>query len=298
MVVSTEPTRALASQHTLVRLVTIYSLTALAFAAWIWFELPASASPFWLAAAVLLALVTAVCAGRTAARALAAMPYRKRPSISARGIGMLAAVVLVAIPIAVAKFVYPKSWPTSVDAAVSKLHDELDREQERDLAYMAYDDLAGLQGTLGADIRSRFGLNTRNFRLAYDCDPEYMHPHTCASVIISRLWKRVRAELPPAERQALEALESGMDRVRLGSERFEDVPLAELVAFFNEAVRTQLPQSTQFTIVCDPADADERISTAWHVMGTLSLREALGVFTENGSWRVRKDPPNLVIERS
>src|SRR5690606_41632155 len=90
---------------------------------------------FWLAAAVLLALVTAVCAGRTAARTLAAMPYRKRPSISARGIGMLAAVVLVAIPIAVAKFVYPKSWPTSVDAAVSKLHDELDREQERDLAY-------------------------------------------------------------------------------------------------------------------------------------------------------------------
>ena len=298
MTVTAEPTRALGGRHTLVRLSTIYLLTALALAAWIWFELPDSASAFWLAAAVLLALLTAVCAGRTAAQALAAMPYRKRPSIGARGIGMLTAVVLVAIPIAIAKFVYPKSWPTSVDAAVSKLHSELNAEQERDLAYMGYDDLASLQGTLGAEVRSRFGLNSRNFRLAYDCDPEYMHPHTCASIIISRLWKKVRADLPSAERQALEALESGMDRVRLSSEQFENVPLAELVAFFNDAVHTQLPQPAQLTVVCDSADADERISTGWHVMGTLSLREALGVFTESGSWRVRKDPPNLVIERS
>lgn len=274
----------------------MYCAGIVALASATWFELPEWLTSTLLAVDLVLALLVAICAGRTATLALAGMPYRRRPSITGRGIGMLALVVLGAVAIAIAMFVYPRTWPTSVDDAVAMLSAELDPQRERALAYMGYDELAELQDTFGASIRQRFGLNSRNFRLAYDCDPEYMHPHTCSSIIISRLWKHVRAALPDEERAALETLEANLDRVRLRSEQFDDVPLADLVAFFNDAIRAQLPADAQLTIVHDPRFSDDRVSTAWHVMDTLSLREALEVFTSQGHWLVIKDPPNLVIQ--
>ncbi len=210
---------------------------------------------------------------------------------------MLVLVVLALVSVAIAFFVYPRSWPTRVEEAVAILSSQMDAKSKRELVYMGYDELATLQDTLGASLRRQFGLNTRNFRLAYDCDPEYIHPRSCSSIIISRLWKQLRAELPPAERLPLETLEAGMDRVRLGSQQFQDVPLQEIVGFFNDAIRAQLPKEAQFMVVYDPAQADLRVSTAWHIMGTISLREALDVLAEQGGWRIRKDPPNVVVER-
>lgn len=290
--------QVLPDTRALKRLAASYFASVAALAGAIWFELPGWVAFALLGLALALTVVVSISTGRTVARWRASMPYRKRPSITGRGAGMLALVVLGLIPFAIAKFVYPRSWPTNVEDAVALLSVQLDERSERDLAYMGYDDLAKLQDTLGASLRARFGLSTRNFRLAYDCDAEYINPYSCSSIIISRLWKKVRADLPAAERASLEALESGMNRVRLGSKRFEYVPLEELVAFFNDAIRAQLPRETQFTVVCDPKQANDRLSIAWHAMGTISLREALTVLEAGGEWRARKDPPNLVIERS
>lgn len=288
----------LSSAPALKRLAAAYLTAILALTATIWFEGPAWIATALLVIAVALTLPLAISAGRNVDRWRESFDYRERPAFTGRGAGMLTLVVLGLLPFAIAKFVYPRSWPTNVQDAVIVLGAQLDAQSERDLAYMGYDDLAKLQNTLGASVRAQFGLNTRNFRLAYDCDAEYMHPHTCSSIIISRLWKKVRADLPAAERAGLETLESGMDRVRLGSEQFDNVPLQELAAFFNDAIRTQLAPAAQFEVVHDSARADDRLSVAWRAMGTISLREALTVLEEGGEWRVRKDPPNLVIERS
>ncbi len=288
----------LSGTSVLKRLAASYLATIVALAGSIWFELPKWTASAFLVIAVALTLFLAISAGQSLARWQASLDRRERPALTGRGAGMLTLVVLGLIPFAIAKFVYPRSWPTNVQDAVAMLSAQLDAQSEHDLAYMGYDELANLQSTLGASVRDRFGLNTRNFRLAYDCDAEYMHPHTCASIIISRLWKKVRADLPASERAALEALESGMDRVRLESERFENVPLQELVTFFNDAIRAQLVPDAQFKVVGDPARANDRLSVAWRAMGTISLREALTVLEDGGEWRARKDPPNLVIERS
>lgn len=290
--------KRLAEKSALEKLGAGYLAAIVALTGAIWFELPEWTSSVFLVLAVALTPFLAISAGQSLARWQASLDRRERPSLTGRGAGMLTLVVLGLIPFAIAKFVYPRSWPTNVADAVAMLSTQLDAQAERDLAYMGYDELANLQSTLGASVRDRFGLNTRNFRLAYDCDAEYMHPHTCASIIISRLWKKVRADLPASERAALESLESGMDRVRLESERFENVPLQELVAFFNDAIRAQLAPEAQFEVVNDPARSNDRLSVAWRAMGTISLREALTVLEDGGEWRARKDPPNLVIERS
>ncbi len=290
--------RRLSGQPTLMRLAAMYCAAIVALVGAIWFAAPDSLSSVLFIAALVFAVLTAICAGRTVAHSQASIDYLDRSSISGRGTGALTLAALSLVAIACAKFVYPQSWPTSVEEAVASLAAQLDAPSKRDLAYMAYDDLMGIQDRLGAEIREQFGLDRRNDRLLHDCDPEYIDPHSCSSIIISRLWKKLRADLPQTERESLEALEDRMERVRLSSEHFQDAPLEKLVAFFNDAIRAQLPDDARFRIIHDPAQAQERVSTSWQIMGTISLREALGMLTAKGQWRVRKKPPNLILERT
>lgn len=288
----------MSGRRTLKRLIAYYIGALLALAGAIWFELPQVFAYLSFATVQLLALIAAVSAGRTVADEHAALPYLKRPEISGRGAGALTWTVLALLAVACAYFVYPRSWPTSVEEAVEILSARLDEERKEEIGYMGYDDLDELELEFGAAIRAEFGLDRRNFRLAYDCDREYMHPHTCATRILSQLWKTLRNELPLAEQAALEVLERNMELVRLESERFDDVPLHELVTFFNEAIRTQRPNGEPFTVKHDPADAAAPVSVSWHAMGTISLREALDVLEQQGEWQVRKVPPDLIIERA
>ncbi len=288
--------RRLSAHETLKGLAAGYLAAIVALVIAIWFELPSWLRPALLVLAIVLALLTAISASRTLADYYASLPYRKRPALTSRSAGALTFVLSSLIAIACAYFVYPRSWPTSVDDAVAELMEELDSSTQREIAYMSYDDLARLQSTLGASLREQFGLNQRNFRLAHDCDAEYMNPHTCSSIVLSRLWKKLREELPGPERAALERLETSMERVRLDSKEFHDVPLEQFAAALNDAIRAQLPEHAELAIVHDAALAPTRLSTSWHAMGTISLREALALLEEGGDWRVRKDPPNLVVE--
>lgn len=289
--------RALSGRDTLRWLMAISLGTIVLLAGAIWFEMPRWIASTLFFASLALALITGICAGRTVAASHAALPWRKRPGFSGRGVGVLVLVALGSLAFACSKFVYPRSWPTNVQGAVAILSEQLDETSARALAYMSYDDLGAVQDTLGASVREQFGLNERNARLAYDCDPEYMNPHACSSIIISRLWKKLRAELSERERVPLEALEKKMEQVRLPSKQFDNVPLEELADFFNDAIRAQLPQQARFEVLHDAEQGETRVSTAWHAMDTISLREALGVLEQGGHWRVRKAPPNLVIER-
>lgn len=211
---------------------------------------------------------------------------------------MLAFVALASLTMACAKLIYPRSWPTSVEDALALLDEQVGAAGRQELAYMGYDDLADLNEQWSASIPQRFGLLDGNARLLKDCDPEYIHAATCASVIISRFWKKVRAELPAPEREALEALEAKMERVRFKSQRFDHTPLKEVVAFFSESVRAQLPEDARFEIRYDPKYADDPVSAAWRVMDSISLREALGNLAAATHWRVRKAPPDLVLEEA
>lgn len=290
--------RRLSGREPLKQLSAVYAAAILLLAATIWFEFPTWLTPPLLAVALVFAVLTAISIGITLAEEHAQLPYTKRPTFSGRTAGALTFVALTLIAIACAYFVYPRSWPTSVEEAIAILSSQLDADARREIAYLSYDQSARLQDTLGVSVREQFGLNRKNFRLAYDCDAEYMNPHTCASIIISRLWKKAREELPPAEREALERMEKQMERVRLKSQHFDDAPLEELARYFNAEIRRQLADDAQLAVTYDRELAREPVSTAWHAIDTISLAEALGVLEQGGSWRVRKEPPQLVLERS
>jgi hypothetical protein len=283
-------------RRTLIVLIASYFAILIALGSAIWFELPNVAASALLIAGLIVAVIVAVRAGRWVARSHASIPFRLRPSLSGRTVGVLALVTLASLAIACAKLIYPRSWPTTVNDALAILDEQVDAETKKELAYMAYDELIDLKHGWATSIRDRFGLASRNNRLLHDCDPEYRHPDSCASVIISRFWKRVRAAMPSAERLPLEALEEKMERVRVKSQQFKQQPLKEVVAFFNEAIRTQLPDSARFTIRYEPPYADEPVSASWHVMDNISLREALGIVTANTKFKVQKAPPDLLIE--
>lgn len=290
--------RRLSGQGTLSGLIIAYLAAVVSLAGAIWLEWPEWAASVLLTAALAPALLAAVCAGRTFTDWQASISYRERTSTSARSVSVLTFIALSALPIACTKLIYPRSWPTTVEEAVAILSDQLDTQSERDLAYMGYDDLTDVQQTLGVSVREQFGLNRRNAKLLHDCNPEYIDSNSCSMHIILRLWRKVRAELPPSRRLPLEALEKSMERVRFESEKFERVPIRELADFFNKAIRAQLPQDASFAIIHDPAQGDRSVSVSWRAMGTISLREALGVLEEGGRWNVRKAPPNLVLERT
>jgi hypothetical protein len=290
-------TRPLSGRSLLKRLVVVHLILLVVLAATLRFEAPAWISIPLLIAASALALVAAVCAGRTATDAFLAMTVRKRPKIPPRDVGALMLVALGALTWAVARWVYPQSWPTNVNDAVAAAYTSLDQDTVREMSYMNYSELAGMQNTLGATLRERFGLTRHNTTLLHACDPDYRSARSCSMLILSRVWRQIRAEMPEQERAALEQIESSMERVRLKSEKFNDIPLRELVDFFNHAIRAQREPESQFELVADAAAAEQRISIWWYAMGTISLREALEVLVEDGQWELRKEPPRLVVQR-
>lgn len=291
-------TRPLSGRSLLKRLVVADLVLLVVLALALRFEAPGWLSTALLFTACAVALTAAICAGRTAADHFATLPVRKRPKIPPRDIGMLTLVALGALTWAVARWVYPQSWPTNVDDAVAAAYASLDEQAMRTISVMGYDELTSLQNTLGASLRERFGLTRHNTTLLHACDPEYRNARSCSMLFLSRLWRRIRAEMPERERHALEQIESSMERVRLKRATFENITLNELVDFFNERIRAQTAPESQFAIVADPADAAERISIRWYAMDTIALREALEVLVADGSWQLRKEPPVLVIYRS
>jgi hypothetical protein len=286
----------LSARRGLIALTAIYVVVCVALGCAIWFESPTMVAQGLLGAALVIALLTAICAGRAVAHSQALVLVRERPSISGRGAGMLTFVALASLAMACNYFITARSWPTTVEKALAMLDEQLDADSKRELAYTGYDDLADLQATVGASIRDRFGLTRGNERLLRDCDREYMQPDVCSSVILSRYWKKLRAGLPAAERLPLEALEAKMERVRLKSHEFRQASLQDVVAFFNETIRAQLPEDARFAIRFDAAYADTPVSVAWHAMGDASLREVLAHMAASTNQRVRKAPPDLLVE--
>lgn len=277
-------------------LLAAYCAALIAWAAFTWFEAPMAIRQGFLVASVLLAALAAICAGRVVTKAQAHIPVRERPSFNGRDAGVLTFVGLALLVFAGTKTIFPRSWPLSVDKALGMLDEELDEETERSIAYLGYDDLNDLQEGLGQRIRERFGMLEGNYKLMRDCDPDYVLPSVCSSVILSRFWKKVRAKLPPEERLPLEALEKGMSRVRFQRHSFHDRPLEEVIAYFNEAIRKQLPEPSHFTIHFEEADAQRPVSVSWCDLASISLAEALWRLSANTSLKVIKTPPDVRLE--
>lgn len=286
----------LSNRRTLNRSIAGYFAVLIALGCAIWFELPSVIASGLLAAALTLALFIAVRVGHSVARTHASIPFALRPSLTARSAGVLVFVALAPLAIACSQFIYPRSWPTTVEEALAILDAQVDTKAKRQLAYTGFDDLTDLDQGWKRSIRNDFGLWDRNNRLLNRCDPEYKNPDSCASTITSRFWRRARAELPAGERLALETLEANMERVRVKSEQFEQQPLQEIVAYFNDAIDAQLAENARFAIRYDSAYANKPVSAAWHVMDNISLREALGIVATSNRFKLRKAPPDLFIE--
>jgi hypothetical protein len=289
--------RRLSGRLTLIALIATYVAALVGFGCAIWFEWPARITLGLQVATWIVTVLAAICTGRTVERWQESQAFRERSSISGRGAGMLVFVALASLAVACAKLIAPRSWPSSVEQALAMLDAQSDAAKRRQLAYMAYDELAELHDGWGASIRDQFGMSKGNDQLLRDCDREYVHPDICSTVIISRYWKKVRAELPAVERVPLQALETKMERVRLKPHVFKQQPLREVVAFFNEAIQAQLAADARFTIRFDPAQADDLVSVSWHELQPISLREALGRLAAESHLRVSKQPPDLMLQR-
>ena len=80
--------------------------------------------------------------------------------------------------------------PKTVDQAVDRLLDNLDRQSVQRLRDMNEDDLALLHFDLGMGIRNSFGLWTGNKQLLRDCGND--NAHIASGIILARLLERVR----------------------------------------------------------------------------------------------------------
>ena len=85
--------------------------------------------------------------------------------------------------------------PKTVDEAVQRLMSDLSLKDKNTIANMDEGDLINLHFSLGLSIRNRF-LYPRNEQLLESCrfvsKDKYLHWDEAASVIIRKLWKRLR----------------------------------------------------------------------------------------------------------
>jgi len=154
-----------------------------------------------------------------------------------------------------------KDWPLSVDAAVGQLRDETSEENRRKIAYLHSDEVGVLYITSGMAILNDFGLVKGNWWLQRDCNKEstesHDDPEECSEIIIEHLHARLRSELPAAERDALNLLQTRLNHVQLPEKVFADAPLSEIAAWLQAQVDSQLEPAERFQIRLDPW-------AAWH----------------------------------
>jgi hypothetical protein len=184
-------------------------------------------------------------------------------------------------------------WPLTVDGAVTEVYSWLDAGERRDLAYLHGSQIIGLHFGMGMGIRNGLGMWDGNAWLVRNCGKGSSSPDDCSQVILEALRMRLRAELPEAERKAVELLDSRIDRVRVPARAFEKAPVAEVIAHLQAAIDSQLPENDRFRIELDPGSVGE---FTYSQMGAVGLAEWLvGLNTHSGG-SVEKYPPNLRVE--
>jgi hypothetical protein len=86
-------------------------------------------------------------------------------------------------------------WPGSVDQAVKILMRRISSQDKKYIKSLAYDRLITLYHTLGAYIRSAFGLWHNNEALLESCreiNPNAIHPDDASMVIIKAFWSKLQ----------------------------------------------------------------------------------------------------------
>jgi hypothetical protein len=183
-----------------------------------------------------------------------------------------------------------KAHPQTVREAVEVVRGWLDEENRRELAYMAEDDLILLHHGLGMGLRNGLGLWGDNPRLLADCGK--VHPDDCSSIIIGALHRRLRAELPEAERSRVDTLNRSLDEVALPALRDNIATLAELASWLQAQIDSQLPVGRRFQVRYSAQDATAAIDMEPREAGTLG--ELVGGAGFLGL-DVIKQPPDLLI---
>lgn len=257
-----------------------------------WMEAVLPVSLGLIAFVVGAALLAGVVVGRSASRRQASSHYMRTRGISGRNAGALAGAATLAAAAAATLLIPPRSWPSSVDGAVTAAMAVIEDAELKSIAYLGKEDLASMHFGLGLWIRNNFGLWGGNWRLMSDCGES--HPDSCSGVIIDRLWNRLRSELPGAERAGLELLEEQMARVSPLRLDFHEAGALDVAAAINDAVARDLPGPDRFVVRVDPELAGQRIS--WTDPDESEFPFALTRLGANTSITIRKAPPDLVLE--
>jgi uncharacterized protein DUF6794 len=219
-----------------------------------------------------------------------------RPLMSGRFRGVMTSFVICILLFVSGRLVLPRSWPTSIEGAVTTLEATLDADARQRLAELGPYDLRFLHSTMGAWIAEHFGLAHGNYRLHADCGfGDYIDPDSCTSLVIETLWKKLRAELPAQQRAALEVLEARMEAVVVPPFDFRRTPLEEVGRFFNRNISQRLTDASMFEVMVAPKDAQSEVT--WRETSAVSLSVTIMRLSAETDIDVRKAPPNLVMGR-
>lgn len=106
----------------------------------------------------------------------------------------------------------PETWPKTVEEVAQLIIENLEEEDEQYIGRLEKDDMIQFHHTLGASIRSAFGLWWDNEPLRRDCDrisreyfgsppahpnrPPLIHADTASSVILKRVWEILQEKEP------------------------------------------------------------------------------------------------------
>jgi hypothetical protein len=289
-VTEVDPGRALRISASALLVVALVRLMAIRY------ELP-SVVPLALAVVALgLTLAVGIYVTRVVNQWHAHRTRFNRPLMSGRFRGVMTSFVICILLFVSGRLVLPRSWPTSIESAVTTLEGTLDADARQRLAELGPYDLRFLHSTLGAWVAEHFGLAHGNYRLHADCGfGDYIDPDSCTSLVIETLWRKLRAELPEQQRAALEVLEARMEAVIVPPFDFRRTPLEEVARFFNKNISQRLTDASMFEIVVAPEDA--RTEVTWRETRAVSLTETIMRLNAETDIDVRKTPPNLAMGR-
>ncbi|MBI5425289.1 MAG: hypothetical protein HZA32_14515 [Opitutae bacterium] len=85
-----------------------------------------------------------------------------------------------------------KTWPKTVDEAVTRILSTMPEKDRKIVRDTAEDDLIQFHHGWGTGIRNSFGLWRGNKALMEDCKSD--HPDDASMVIIFAVWKRLQSE--------------------------------------------------------------------------------------------------------
>lgn len=196
-----------------------------------------------------------------------------------------------------------KSWPKSVDEAVTKIVGGLSEHDRRRVVSTEKEDLILFHHGWGTGIRNSFGLWSGNLELLRSCGSQSMHPDEASMVIIEAVWKKLRAEADPTFLIHLEKMRSTAKAILVPSPNYHWARIEKAVADMNAAVAAFRTQNKDDRFAPLKVEIAGAVTPDWPVVyenpnsKPVSIHDLLACFAMSHGFEIIYDYPVARIYR-